>query len=121
VATQEGETTGFDLARHVEALVAHTSPDLVDIVLANNHLATRTDTLSEHSAAPPDGAPPSAVTLRWPPSTVPVPRLILEEVVDPANAQHHDPVRLAAAIIRAMEGEVGIRRRTAGRTTSRTA
>ena len=121
VATQEGETTGFDLARHVEALVAHMSRDLVDIVLANNHLATRKDTLSEDSAAPPDGAPPSAVTLRWPPSTVPVPRLILEEVVDPANAQHHDPVRLAAAIIRAMEGEVGIRRRTAGRTTSRTA
>ena len=38
VATQEGETTGFDLAAHVEALVAHTSPDLVDIVLANNQL-----------------------------------------------------------------------------------
>ena len=36
VATQEGETTGFDLAAHVDALVAHTSPNLVDIVLANN-------------------------------------------------------------------------------------
>ena len=38
VATQEGETTGFDLADHVEALVAHTSPNLVDLVLANNRL-----------------------------------------------------------------------------------
>ena len=37
VATQEGETTGFDLAAHVEALAANTSADLVDIVLANNH------------------------------------------------------------------------------------
>ena len=37
VATQEGETTGFDLADHVEALIAHTTPNLVDIVLANNH------------------------------------------------------------------------------------
>ena len=40
VAMQEGETAGFDLARHVEVLAAHTSPNLVDIVLANNHAAT---------------------------------------------------------------------------------
>ena len=38
VATQEGETTGFDLAAHVEALAANASPTLVDIVLANNHV-----------------------------------------------------------------------------------
>ena len=37
------------------------------------------------------------------------------------NAHHHDPARLAAAIIRAFEGEAGIRRRTAGRTASRSA
>ena len=36
VATQAGETGGFDLADHVEALVAHTAPGLVDVVLANN-------------------------------------------------------------------------------------
>ena len=111
VATQEGETTGFDLAAHVEALVAHTSPDLVDIVLANNHVAGR---------SPPTWARP-AVRLRWPPTTEPVPRLILDDVVDPDNAHHHDPERLAAAILQAFEGEVGIRRRSAGRTTSRSA
>ena len=105
VATQEGETTGFDLGGHVEALIAHTSPDLVDIVLANDHLASL----------------PSAVTLRWPPSTVPVPRLILEDVADPTNAHHHDPVRLAAAIIRALDGESGIRRRSTGRAANRAA
>jgi len=121
VATQEGETTGFDLAGHVEALIAHTSPDLVDIVLANNHLVSRTGTQSERSAALSEGAPPSAVMLRWPPSAMPVPRLILEDVVDAGNAHHHDPVRLAAALIRALDGEAGIRRRTAGRAASRTA
>ena len=83
VATQDGETTGFDLARHVEALVAHTSPNLVDIVLANNHLTAGGQ------------------------------RLFLDDVVDPANAHHHDPARLAVAIIRALDGETGIRRRTA--------
>jgi uncharacterized cofD-like protein len=41
VATQEGETTGFDLAAHVEALIAHTAPGLVDVVVANNHFAAR--------------------------------------------------------------------------------
>ena len=37
VATQPGETTGFDLAAHVEALVAHAGSGILDVVLANNH------------------------------------------------------------------------------------
>jgi uncharacterized cofD-like protein len=114
VATQEGETTGFDLADHVEALVAHTSPTLVDIVLANNQPAVR-------PGATTGDLPPKAVELRWPPSAGPVPRLIIDDVVDPDNAHHHEPTRLAAAIIRAFEGEAGIRRRTVGRTASRSA
>jgi hypothetical protein len=64
---------------------------------------------------------PHPVSLRWPPGSTPVPRLILDDVVDPDQAHHHEPARLAAAIIRAFEGEAGIRRRTAGRTTSRSA
>lgn len=111
VATQEGETTGFDLAAHVEALVAHTSPELVDVVLANNHL---TDGSSGAGS-------PKAVTLRWPPAFSPMPRLILDDLVNPGNPHHHDPARLAAAIIRTLEHEIGIRRRTATRATSRTA
>ncbi len=115
VATQEGETTGFDLAAHVEALVAHTTPGLIDIVLANNQLAARP------GVVPPEEPPAKAVKLRWPPTAAPVPRLILDDVVDHGNAHHHDPARLAAAILRAFEGEAGIRRRTAGRTASRSA
>ena len=53
-----GETTGFDLAAHVEALVAHTAPQLVDVVLANNHFAAQT---------PPDWTA-EPVRLRWPPA-----------------------------------------------------
>jgi uncharacterized cofD-like protein len=114
VATQEGETTGFDLADHVEALLGHTTPTLVDIVLANNQPARRPGVPAGDVAARP-------VSLRWPPSSAPVPRLILDDVVDPDQAHHHEPARLAAAIIRAFEGEAGIRRRTAGRTASRSA
>ena len=114
VATQEGETTGFDLADHVEALIGHTTPNLVDIVLANNHPTPQPGIGGRD-------VPPKAVSLRWPPTSGPVPRLYLDDVVDPDDPHHHEPARLAGAIIRAFEGEAGIRRRTAGRTASRSA
>ena len=123
VATQEGETTGFDLAAHVEALAANASATLVDIVLANNHVvAMGAETDAARVAAPArTGRSPGPVTLRWPPAVDPVPRLILDDVVNPLEPHHHDPSRLALAIIRALEGETGIRRRTTGRSATRTA
>ncbi len=128
VATQEGETTGFDLAAHIEALTANTGVGLVDIVLANNHVVGQPASVAGVGGAPgvargeaAAGWPPRPVTLRWPPAIDPVPRLILDDVVDPENPHHHDPSRLAGALIRALEGETGIRRRTAGRSAKRTA
>jgi uncharacterized cofD-like protein len=126
VATQPGETTGFDLAAHVDALAAHTSPELIDLVLANNRLLSRTDPAVTVASADPSRVDlplprPTAVGLRWPPAVMPVPRLILDDVVDPANAHHHDPVRLAAAVMKALEREAGIRRRSPGRSSARTA
>jgi uncharacterized cofD-like protein len=105
VATQDGETAGFDLAAHLEALVAHTAPELVDVVLANNHFGARTP--ADWSAEP--------VKLRWPPVGAAPPRLILDDVVDPDNAHHHDPVRLAGSLIRTLEANRGIRHRAVGR------
>ena len=107
VATQEGETTGLDLAAHVTALLDHTAPGLVDIVLANNRFDARipTDWQAE------------TVRLQWPPAGLAVPpRLMLDDVVDPDNAHHHDPARLAAAVMRAYEGASSTRRRTVTRT-----
>jgi uncharacterized cofD-like protein len=106
VATQVGETSGFDLADHVEALERHTAPGLVDVVLANNRLDAR---------APQDWRA-EPVRLRWPPATALVPRLVLDDVVDPDNAHHHDPARLAAAVLRIVEREAGSHRRTTART-----
>ena len=102
VATQQGETTGFDLSDHVEALVAHAGPDVVDVVLGNNQFGARQ----------PAGYPAQAVHLRWPPSIASPPRLALEDVVDPGNSHHHDPARLAAAVIGLYEREGGSRRRS---------
>ncbi|MDQ6793754.1 MAG: YvcK family protein [Chloroflexota bacterium] len=101
VATQHGETSGYDLANHFEALVAHTAPGLVDVVLANNHFAARI----------PDGWHAEPVRLRWPPAGPRAPRLVLDDVVDPDDAHHHDPARLAASLLRVLERE-GQRRRT---------
>lgn len=106
VATQEGETAGLDLAGHVDALLAHTTAGLVDVVLANDRLDART---------PPDWHA-ETVRLRWPPTATPAPRLVRDEVVDPDNAHHHDPARLAAALLRLAESEPGPRRRAVSRT-----
>jgi uncharacterized cofD-like protein len=102
VATQAGETTGFDLADHVEALVAHAGPDMVDAVLGNNQFGARV----------PAGYGAEAVRLRWPPSFAAPPKLVLDDVVDPANGHHHDPARLAAALVGLYEREGGNRRRS---------
>jgi uncharacterized cofD-like protein len=107
VATQAGETEGFDLNAHVEALVGHTAPGIVDVVLANDRF----------DAKVPDDWGGQTVRLHWPPpSLAAAPGLVLDDVVDAANAHHHDPARLAAALIRIHETEVGARRRTVGRT-----
>jgi len=107
VATQQGETEGFDLADHMTALERHTSPGMIDVVLANNQFGARRP--GAYSAQP--------VRLRWPPtglaaSVASAPRLVLEDVVDPDNAHHHDPARLAAAVIHAYERESFGRRRS---------
>lgn len=103
VATQAGETGGYDLADHVDALERHGAAHLPDVVLANNRLDARA----------PGGWLGEPVRLRWPPACAASggPRLVLDDIVDPVNAHHHDPDRLARAIIGVWEREGGHRRR----------
>jgi 2-phospho-L-lactate transferase/gluconeogenesis factor (CofD/UPF0052 family) len=98
ISMQPGETEGFDLADHVEALVAHTQPGLVDLVLAN-------DRFNDDEPAADEAWPAAAVRLRWPPSLEPVPLLVTEGVANHDAPHRHDPERLAAAILRAYERE----------------
>ncbi len=102
VATQQGETAGFDLAAHVEALIGHAGSGILDAVLANNTFGARV----------PDDYPAEPVRLRWPPSMATPPRRVLDDVVDPEDGHHHDPARLAAALLRLYERESGLRRRS---------
>ena len=106
VATQPGETQGYDLADHLAAVERHTSSGLLDVVLANN----------EFGARRPGAYVAEPVRLRWPPAAVwpqsNTPRLVLDDVVNPDNAHHHDPARLAAAIMKIYERESLGRRRS---------
>ena len=111
VATQPGETAGFDLADHVDALARHGAAHLPHIVLANNRF----------DAAAPEGWVGEPVRLRWPPAGLRGTRLVLDDLVDPHNAHHHAPERLATAIMAAWEREGGHRRRPAGARVERSA
>ena len=105
VATQLGETEGMDLAAHVEALVAHTQPGLIDLVIANDKFD------GEDAPWPSDAVKP-----RWPPAVEPLPSLSTEGVASLADPHHHDPGRLAVAILRAVEREgAALRRERAAR------
>jgi uncharacterized cofD-like protein len=104
VAMQPGETEAYDLADHVDALVAHTQPDLVDIVLAN-------DGFDSDEPGGEDQWPADAVRLRWPPAGESAPHLVTAAVASTEDPHHHDPERLAAAILRAYEREGAAMRR----------
>jgi uncharacterized cofD-like protein len=106
VATQMGESQGYDLVDHVSAIERHTGPGWIDVVVANNRFNARRP--GQYAARP--------VKLRWPPPTTApgaaTPRLVLEDVVDEDNAHHHDPAQLAAAVMHVYERESFGRRRS---------
>jgi uncharacterized cofD-like protein len=90
VATQPGETGFYSAAQHLEALIDHVGDGLFDYVLLNDN----------HDARRPEG---------WlgQPVQVDVRRLegfdvtiVEEDLVDVTNAHHHDPAKLAAALMR---------------------
>ena len=106
VATQTGETQGYDLADHVAAIERHTGSGWIDVVVANNRFNARKP--GRFAARP--------VRLRWPPQTISPgssgPRLVLEDVVDEDNAHHHGSALLAAAVMHIYERESFGRRRS---------
>lgn len=104
VATQAGETDGYDLADHFRALEKHAGEGLVDVVLANSALDARRapgdETTPVRLSWPPE-APPDAGRVRAAAGVPPGPEvaLVLRDVVDPENAHFHQRERLATALI----------------------
>jgi uncharacterized cofD-like protein len=92
VATQHGETDGYDAADHLAVLRRHLGrDDVCDAVLANSNLPSGPlppDWQSEPVLAPGDGDYGTA-------------RLVLADLVDTEKRYRHDTERLASAVMRA--------------------
>jgi uncharacterized cofD-like protein len=87
VATELGETAGYDVADHVEALADHVGRDLFSVVLANGNVMA-------------DRSPGGGAEWVHPPADEPGRfRLILADLVDPLHPWRHDPIKLAQALM----------------------
>lgn len=87
VATQRGETDGYDVGAHIRAFDDHVGSGLVDYVLANSNL----------SIPLPEGALARLVEPTYDAQYAEM--IILRDVINPANPWHHHPDKLAAAIM----------------------
>jgi len=87
VATQVGETEGYDVNAHVRALRNHVGPDLFQVVLANRALS---------------GIKPPGVGVDWVrlprPETVDY-QLVTHDLLDHRRPWRHDPAKLAQALM----------------------
>jgi uncharacterized cofD-like protein len=93
VASQPGETTGYSVSEHLDAIEAHVGDNLFDYVVVNSNLA------------PPLPASASAAGTnrinfdREQAAGRPA-RFILADVVSPRLSTHHDPDKLATVIMK---------------------
>jgi uncharacterized cofD-like protein len=90
VATQPGETDGYDLDAHVSALVRHLPGKVnpLDVVVATLH--------REGSVAPQ----PNIGLLRATPTQAARPHIVVDDVVRDDHALRHDPDKLADVLMR---------------------
>ena len=84
VATETGETDGYSLDQHVDALERHIGRGIIDIVLANDRVAP--------DAGPGIVRPSNALSRASA-------RVITADVVDEAAPDRHDPRKLGSAIM----------------------
>jgi uncharacterized cofD-like protein len=95
VATQPGETDGYNVATHVDALVKHLpgAANPIDVVIAPRH-----PDVSE----PPE---PGISLVKTAPSRMTHTRVMVEDVVRDDLPLRHDPDKLATALLRIYEEE----------------
>jgi len=92
VATQPGETDGYSIEDHIEALLSHLGGhrNPFDFVLANSRVGLPMPSSGRVMPVAPVDAMREG----------PGPRIVLGEVVDEENAVRHDSAKLAQAIMR---------------------
>lgn len=88
VASQPGETDGYNLSRHIRALEEHVGKGLFQYVLANNHFVP----------LPPEWHV-NPVTIDEEALRLPGLRIIAADVIEEKRPTRHNPDKLAMAII----------------------
>lgn len=91
VATQHGETDGFGVIEHIEAIERHTGKGIVHAVVANSNIAPQ---LPEAWQSAPVTVSPEDL------GGYPGIRLVEADVVAEENRYRHDPQKLAATVMR---------------------
>jgi uncharacterized cofD-like protein len=87
VATQHGETDGFDVAAHVTKLEDQLGHDVISTVLANDNVSNGVPKAPHSEAVRLDGDLSNRL------------RLITADVISEENRYHHDSSKLAEAIM----------------------
>jgi uncharacterized cofD-like protein len=88
VATQPGETDGFDVLDHVRTLERHIGPGLFDFVLANDDFSRQGDASFTYVELPAMNGHEG-----------PRAQIVTAPLADPQRPWRHDSARLAAALI----------------------
>jgi len=88
VATQPGETDGYDAGDHLRALRDHLGTGFCDYVVVNTNTAFQLAT----------GSGSTMVRPRFPAADEP--KIVMEDVVDRDLPWRHDPVRVAGSLMR---------------------
>lgn len=92
VATQPGETDGYDCAAHVQALDRHVGAGLVDLVVANDE------------AQPPL---PNGISAVMPEANGSGMMIHAADLIDPERPWRHDSEKLASTLIALLEERTG--------------
>lgn len=88
VATQHGETDGFDVADHLRAIEEHVGKGIIGHVLANNNLPASIPKAPLSQAVRLDAEVNGGI------------RLVTADVIAEENRYHHDSSKLAQAVMR---------------------
>ena len=94
VATEHGETDEFGVAEHLEAVLRHTAPGIIDAVVANDNIASLPEAWRSEPVAL--GSPDARVLRDL--------RVVQADVVADENRYRHDFAKLATAILDVYHG-----------------
>lgn len=101
IATQPGETDGYSVADHADAISRYAGQNCLDAVVANDNVDLA-GTVNDQTIPVP---------LSWPSDRAGQARLITADLVDEQHPWRHDSKKLAGVIRRILEGDVGNGRR----------